>query len=442
MIGSSPLRLPFLPDGAGRPALAGTVLRLEKDGAYCFLRPEVPDWLVCNQNAAAILSRCDGSLPAEEIAACVSRQHGALAPGDVLAFLAKVRAEHRLFADQPALAAPHQPHRLRSVHLSLTPSCNLACAYCYATARAEPARRMAFGDYEQLLERLANLAGPLEIVLTGGEPTLNSHWLDIARRARALGHSPQLLTNATRISPDDAGQMSGLFDLIKVSIDGSGEVIHDAQRGAGTFALAMRGVEAMLNAGARVSLSMTVTRQNIRDVEAAATRFGPLLTFAPLFKAGRGKARVDLDITGAEYFEALASAKGVTPLNGLCDTFASAPHRPVRKCAIGDAELSVGPDGEAYPCHLLHEPCFRGGNVFDDPLGAILDAPAMAGCSELLVESMEGCRDCPVRYLCGGGCRARVYHATGSLSGPDGFCVYEQRAYLEGLFAAHPLGPK
>ncbi len=419
--------------------LAPTVLVLQKDDAWCFLRPELPDWLVGNRNVAAILSRCGGQASAHDMADALAAEHGTLTQQTILKFLEDTRAKHALFADQdPPVPAAH-PFALRTVHLSLTGNCNLNCIYCYATARQPADDGLSRREYAALFAKLARLAGPLEIVLTGGEPTLNPHWLAIARLAKEYGHAPQLLTNATRLTPEDLRQCAELFTLIKVSIDGSRAEIHDAHRGQGSFAASMKAVDALIALDAPVTLSMTVTQQNIYDIPAAASRFGPLLHFAPLFKAGRAVNRPELDISGEQYYAALSTAGGVNPLSGLCTVLASARHSPIRKCAMGDAEISIAPDGQVYPCHLLHFSEFRAGNIRHQSLEDILAAPAMGRCQNLGVENLEGCGDCPVRLLCGGACRARVYHATGDIAGKDPFCVYEQQAYLEGLFAAHTL---
>ncbi|SHF26049.1 radical SAM additional 4Fe4S-binding SPASM domain-containing protein [Desulfofundulus australicus DSM 11792] len=75
--------------------------------------------------------------------------------------------------------------------------------------------------------------------------------------------------------------------------------------------------------------------------------------------------------------------------------------------------LAVAPDGSVYPCASL---C----GLTEFYLGRITDgrfslAEALAGTPLLgrTVERVPGCRDCPDRFLCGGGCPARAYAFTG-----------------------------
>ncbi len=421
-----------------RPKLADSVILLERENAFCFFRPEIPDWLVGNQNAAAILSRCNGSMTASDLAHLVSGEHNGINPEEVLDFLTTLRSENALFADQIPEPEACRPYPLRSVHLNLTSACNLRCVYCYADDRENKPNHLTKLEHFDLLAELTQL-GTTVVTLTGGEPTLHPEWLSIAHKAKKSGHSLMLLTNAAAIAPDEIAQAASLFDLIKVSIDGSTENVHDRLRGEGSFSRAMAAVEALSAKGASVILSMTVTRQNIDDIPNAAARYGSMLSFAPLFRAGRAKFRPDLDITGDEYYEALVNAPGVNPMSTLCSVLASARKKPIRKCAIGDGEISIGSDGTVYPCHMLHYPQFAAGNVRDKPLADLLEAPSMRLCKDLIVDNLEECRICEVRYLCGGACRARAFHATGCIDAADEFCSYEYRAFLEGIFRAYRL---
>lgn len=419
-----------------KPKLADSVLMIRREDAFCFFRPEIPDWIVGNRNVAAVLSRCTGSFSAAELAQEVNREHRGIEEREVMDLLAGMRREHRLFADQAAEVKPHKAYPLESIHLNLTNECNLRCTYCYAGDRESKPGRLSRFEYFNLLEKITP-HGPFIITLTGGEPTLNPDWAAIARKAKDLGHSMMLLTNGTHLSAGSASEAAELFSMIKVSVDGSSEAVHDGLRGKGSYASAMAAVEALLSRGAPVMLSMTVTRKNIDDIPKAASKYGAMLSFAPLFRAGRAKFRPDLDITGDEYYQALAGAPGVNPMSTLCSVLASAAGRPVRKCSIGDGEISIGPDGTVYPCHMLHYAQFAAGNIREVQLPDLLRSDPMRICQNLIVDRMEDCRNCEVRYLCGGACRARAFHATGRINSADDFCSYEYRAFLEGIFRVY-----
>ena len=195
----------------------------------------------------------------------------------------------------------------------------------------------------------------------------------------------------------------------------------------------MRAVDLLEHHGIDYTLSMTVTRLNIDQVEAMARRFGGRLNYAPLFPVS-DLAEDQLSITGRQYYDALASAFGVNPL-GYCESSLDVSKCiQTRKCAIGDNEISISPTGDVYPCQLLHIDQFLAGNVHERSIQEIYrDSPALQHCADLDVDHIEKCSDCAIRYICGGACRARGYYETGRIDGTGDFCDYELNAFLDGI---------
>lgn len=202
----------------------------------------------------------------------------------------------------------------------------------------------------------------------------------------------------------------------------------------------MKAIDLLLQKNASLQVSMTVTKKNINDIENMARKFGSLLSFAPLFKAGRAKLNKRLAISGKEYYKALSSAKGVNPLSYLCSSLDSAKKEKIMKCAIGDAEISIADNGDVYPCHLLHIPQFRAGNLKQDSLDSIYrSSDVLKSCRGLTVLEISKCLKCPIRFLCGGACRARAFYEKGRIDVSDDFCEYEKLAFLNGLFDLRSL---
>jgi len=105
--------------------------------------------------------------------------------------------------------------------------------------------------------------------------------------------------------------------------------------------------------------------------------------------------------------------------------------RAKRMCGCGRTNLSVGYDGQIYPCHMLHDEKYAKGNLyvdFDkeaDLHSAIYDS----GPCGKSVDEIEHCKDCSVRYVCGGGCRARSFFATGDVDKEDPYCILMKEYY-------------
>jgi radical SAM protein with 4Fe4S-binding SPASM domain len=402
------------------------------------LNPGLPDWIVTNSNGSGLLKLCDGKRTVREIALIVSRIAGADCTDEAANFFRTVIAETRIFST-PAPIALH-PYDLSCVHLNLTNKCNLACIYCYADERDNSGESLRPKDYYSLIDSISSLSRRCEIVITGGEPLLNDHVLDVASYAKNRGNQVHLLTNGTLIEKERARALAELFDLIKVSVDGSEPETHDYHRGKGSFKRTMEAVDLLIRNNARMQVAMTVTKRNVHDIGAMSNRFGNILTFAPLFRAGRARKNKQLTLTGREYYKALSAAPGVNPMSCLDSSFRNAKRQRITKCLIGDGSLSISDKGEVYPCHLLHLPQFLAGNIKSQSLESIYQSSdKLRACKELNVTNIKGCTKCAVRFICGGACRARAFYERGRIDVSDRFCIYEKLAFTNGLFDAHEM---
>ena len=332
---------------------------------------------------------------------------------------------------------PHQQrprdNSLHCVHLSLSSACNLRCKYCYAAERVESKYPpLTLDEYKRVVDDLCDLSPRLSITITGGEPLLNPLWQPVSAYCKGKGCIMLLLTNGTLITEENASFIKETFNLVTLSIDGPTRETHRLTRGD-NYDQVMRAIDILEHHGIDYTLSMTVTRLNIDQVEAMARRFGGRLNFAPLFPVS-DLANDELSITGQQYYNALAGAFGVNPL-GYCESSLDLSKCiQTRKCAIGDNEISISPSGDVYPCQLLHLDEFLAGNVHERSIKEIYhDSPALRRCAGLDVDTMGKCKDCAIRYICGGACRARGYYETGNINETGDFCAYELNAFLDGI---------
>jgi len=69
--------------------------------------------------------------------------------------------------------------------------------------------------------------------------------------------------------------------------------------------------------------------------------------------------------------------------------------------------LYVEPDGGAYPCYAWHGERWLLGYInAEEGLHGVIGSPAFQDLSGHTVNTNRQCRRCPLRYLCGGACRA------------------------------------
>lgn len=405
---------------------------------FLVLNGAVPDWVVTNSNGALALKLCNGKRTIGQISSILSTIVNRDIKDEISIFFREITSTTNLFSDLGETSDTFHPYHLNSVHLNLTNKCNLQCIYCYAEERSDSGNALQLGDYLNIIDSINNISKNAEIVLTGGEPLIARHAFDVAEYAKRKGNQVYLLTNGSLINEGNVKKVAELCDLVKVSIDGSIPEIHDFHRGEGSFYKTLKAVELLASSNAKVQVSMTVTRKNLNNIEAMVNKFGSMLSFAPLFNAGRAKQINNLTITGKQYYCALSSVKGINPLSYLCSSLIKAKERRIRKCAIGDAEISISDTGDVYPCHLLHLPQFLGGSIKDQSLETIYEtSDVLMACRKLSVSDIHGCKTCDIRFICGGACRARAFFEKNKIDVSDNFCEYERRAFINGLFELH-----
>jgi len=411
---------------------------MKKGNKVLFLNPSSPAWIITNFNGAQALKLCNGKRTVSDIIKKISSIVNRDTTEEIHKFFQEVVSESNFFTITKQESIIPKPYHLHTVHLNLTNKCNLKCIYCYADERDKKESELDSKDYLSIIDSINNLSRNVEIVLTGGEPLLSSYALHIAEYAKSKNNQLHLLSNGLLINKENVKQIADLFDLVKISLDGSNSTIHDLHRGIGSYDKTLEAIDLLIQNSATLQISMTVTKKNIGDIENMANKFGALLSFAPLFKAGRAKNKNNLAITGKEYYAALSSINGVNPLSYLCSSLERAKNQRIVKCAIGDAEISISPAGDVYPCHLLHLPQFCAGNIRTQPLETIYeDSLILKSCRNLLVSEIKGCKKCDIRFICGGACRARAFYEKNKIDVSGDFCEYEKLAFINGLFELH-----
>ena len=352
-------------------------------------------------------------------------------------FLEKVRDEG-LFKVPPAPFF-HKPYTLRAVYLNMTARCNLNCVYCFAAARKESDSNLDFDNYKKILDAVKNYNPHAEIIFTGGEPLISELTMPVAEYSKSCGFTNKLMTNATLIPEKNIEKIVNLFDLVKISLDGSTAERHDFYRGRGSYKRTIKAIDLLDKFGANILLAMVITKNNFDDVPKMAAKWGGRLTFQPLFPLGSAKDNENLYLTGKEYFDELKAA-GVVPYTNLREIIKNhAANKTVLKCAIGDAEVSISASGDVYPCQLLHYKIFKVGNVKNNSFDEIYNSAQLKKFKMHTTDCISKCKDCDFKLLCGGACQARHFSETGNIDVAGNFCEYEQNVIIDGLISSATL---
>jgi uncharacterized Fe-S cluster-containing radical SAM superfamily protein len=127
--------------------------------------------------------------------------------------------------------------------------CNLACATCYieSSPTNDALAYLSLADLTQYLDEIARDCLPVrEIGFTGGEPFMNREMPAMIALGLARGFEVLVLTNAMRPLRRFEAELLALPRdrlTLRVSLDHYTPALHDAERGAGSFAIAIDGIK-------------------------------------------------------------------------------------------------------------------------------------------------------------------------------------------------------
>lgn len=419
--------------------ISDTLSVYSKDNSYLILNPQVPAWIVTNLTGVAVIKEYVECLSFEKTAKKINLLNPNIGVDSVIEFLEAVK-KTSLFQEYVNETHFHKPYYLNALYLNMTKECNLNCIYCFASAREEKGhRKLEIDDYKRILNSVKQLCSDkMSIIFTGGEPLLSDNTIPVAEYAKVLGFSAKILTNATLINEKNVDKLSKIFDLFKISIDGSSQQIHDHYRGNGNYQKTIKAIELLKSREANVQVAMTVTKENVEDISAMNKKWGEMLTYQPLFPLGRAKNNDKTNaLNGNEYYDALCVNEKINPFSDIENIInAHKTNNSIMKCSLGDGELSISFTGDVYPCQLLHNEKFYLGNIQEKSLEEIYNSEKNTNYKFHTVERIDKCKGCDFRYLCGGACQARHFSETGSIDVAGEFCEYEKKGIINGLISS------
>ncbi len=105
-------------------------------------------------------------------------------------------------------------------------------------------------------------------------------------------------------------------------------------------------------------------------------------------------------------------------------------------CGITVGEIGISFDGNVYPCHLLHKPELKCGNIRKQRLGEILkESEIIHTLRKFNINDVAECRDCDFKYVCAGGCLAMTNNIYGDFHKTSNFyCEYLKQDHLERMW--------
>jgi len=342
---------------------------------------------------------------------------------------------------------------VKALCLHIAHSCNLNCAYCFASQGKYQGERalMSFEVGKRALDYLIENSGTrrnLEVDFFGGEPLMNFQVVkDLVAYARSIEKEKgknfrfTLTTNGVLVDDDVIEFANRECSNVVLSLDGRKE-IHDRYRvdyaGKGSWEKIVPKFQKFVEArnGKNYYMRGTFTHANpdfLTDIQTMLDLGFRELSMEPVVSAPGDEAALtmeDLPIV-LEQYERLAELMLQKDKEGDPFTFyhymidlTGGPciYKRISGCGSGTEYMAVTPWGDLYPCHqFVGDEKFKLGNIWDGVTNKEIQGE-FAACN---VYAHPECRDCWARLYCSGGCAANAYHATGSVTG-----VYEYGCIL------------
>ena len=337
-----------------------------------------------------------------------------------------------------------------SVDISITGRCNLECRYCFYSGEMAALKDLSTEQWKTIMKKLC-AARVMRATLTGGEVFTRSDFYDILDSLIKNRMRYSVLTNGTLIDEKSIellgeGKRRIRMDSIQVSIDGSCARVHNRSR-PDSFQRAVRGLRLLVKNGFPATTRVTLSKHNIHDIENIAELLLddiglPSISTNEASPIGTGctyKEEVALD-----HVETLEAGLKLEELNRKYSgrlTANAGPQARLRmyremedaarsgentgrwrmgslsSCGGVFNKISILHDGTVTPCSMLH--ALGMGNALEDDLVELwLNSPVIAEVRERYIvplSSIQGCRECPWKEYCNGGCPGIVQEMEGSL---------------------------
>ncbi|MPM91710.1 hypothetical protein SDC9_138842 [bioreactor metagenome] len=236
--------------------------------------------------------------------------------------------------------------------------------------------------------------------LNGGEPLIYTRLTELLEYMQNTKHPCTdywLFTSLyPHLSEELAQRILSVFAVVCVSLDGD-ENSHDQRRGTGSFQRTYENIQKLvaMNGRARLMIRAALTQNQRKEGLGEQVK-----------KIARELGVLEVQITNVFPIGRAITMERPTVLHTGQDrlTFEN-PCGVKNRCGIGSS-LHITPSGDIYPCWGMIGRMESLGNAatdFDSAVAAYLEGALDEMYS---VDAREKCKDCDVRYLCGGVCFA------------------------------------
>lgn len=178
--------------------------------------------------------------------------------------LGRPKFDHPLLTAKGEQRARVSLMSLETLWLNTGTLCNIACQNCYieSSPRNDRLAYLSLADVTTYLDEIRAEDIPVKMIgFTGGEPFMNRDMVAILEETLGRGFEVLVLTNAMRPMMRHQNALKRLHEAhgrlirFRVSLDDHRPAIHDAERGDGSFRLAMEGLRFLTRSGFQIEIA-------------------------------------------------------------------------------------------------------------------------------------------------------------------------------------------
>lgn len=305
------------------------------------------------------------------------------------------------------------------IYILLTDKCNLKCDMCIRGRQAG----LNLNVETIINSGILNEISEYDIVLTGGEPSLNPQISDIINLFCKNCKKVTITTNGTLNKYiDSVIMMQNLY--FQVSIDGDRKM-HNNIRGFGTYEKSMETISILDKIGAKYSIASVVNKNNIEAILKLEDELRLLknirywrisyempfgsANFKNMLSAEDWNDFVDLIIKKSRLKLKIKKIFAFDIYDKYKDKLDTIIQQKgtISNCGSGVDKIYIYPNLEVYPCTCLTD--FPLGSLRKNSLKEILKGEKINSFVNYKVND-EICKSCGYLKYCNGGCIGISYH--------------------------------
>lgn len=286
--------------------------------------------------------------------------------------------------------------KLQCISIELTTMCNLRCKHCSSSYGDNEKVSMSMSDIKKIVQ-WANRERIEHIVLSGGEifcmPDINEI---ITYLGENFNGDIEIMTNATLIKEEHIETIVRYVEKVNISLDGYDGDSVDNIRGKGVYDRVVKCIESLHQHEYRsISLSMVLTSDNRKHLDS-------FYAFCKKQEAEPMPRVLSLTGRALDNYDELIINKEKGEEEDVVNKLSM-----VASCSVGTTSVSISATGDVLLCDAMEESNYKIGTIeqLDEVVAKLQEIQI-----NCVVDEIEPCKDCIVRYFCSSSCIANNYH--------------------------------